>query len=270
MRKQSTVILIFLLTVGILLSAGCRGKKLELDPEIATSDEALYKMGEDNAKKDPEKARLYFRQIIETFPRSFYAQRAKLAIADSYFNKGDEGNMIIASSEYREFISLYPFSPSAPYAQYQIAMTFFKKSLKAGRDQSKTIQALQEFKAVVSKYPLSEEANQAREKIKECEERLAEHTFEIAHYYYKVKAYKAAISRLTEILTQYIEYSRMDKVYFFIGDSYFNQKKYDESVPYFTKMITDFPESKYAKKAQKRMEEIELTKQEKIAGRSVV
>ncbi len=40
-----------------------------------------------SAKKDAEKARLYFRQVIESFPKSFYAQRAKLAMADSYFAK---------------------------------------------------------------------------------------------------------------------------------------------------------------------------------------
>lgn len=257
MKKHGTIILVGLLVLLLLPSVGCKGKKLQLNPDVATSDEALFKLGEDSAKKDPEKARLYFRQIIESFPRSFYAQRAKLAIADTYFKKGDEGNMIIASSEYREFISLYPFSPSAPYAQLQIAQTFFKKSLKAGRDQTKTTQALQEFKTVVSKYPLSEEANTAREKIKECEERLAAHTLTIAHYYYKVKSYKAAISRLTEILTEYIEFSEMDKVYFYIGDAYFKQKKTEESIPYFTKLITDYPQSKLAQKAQKRMEEIE-------------
>jgi outer membrane protein assembly factor BamD len=262
MQKHGTIILVGLLSLFLLFSIGCKGKKVELDPEVATSDEALYKMGEENLKKDPERARLYFRQIIESFPRSFYAQRAKLAIADSYYNKGDEGNMIIAASEYREFISLYPFSPSAPYAQLQIAMTYFKKSLKAGRDQTKTIQALQELRAVVSKYPLSEEANEARERIKECEERLAKHSFTIAHYYYKVKAYKAAIARLAEILTEYIEFSQMDKVFFYIGDSYFKQNKTEESVPYFTKLITDYPESKLAKKAQERMEEIEKLNKE--------
>jgi outer membrane protein assembly factor BamD len=263
MKKHGMIILVGLLALLLLQSVGCKGKKLELDPSIATSDEALYKLGEESAKKDPERARLYFRQIIESFPRSFYAQRAKLAIADSYFNKGDEGNMIIAASEYREFISLYPFSPSAPYAQLQIALSFFKKALKAGRDQTKTIQALQELKIVVSKYPLTEEADTARENIRVCEERLAAHSLTIAHYYYKVKSYKAAISRMTEILTQYIEFSGMDKVYYYIGDAYFKQNKTDESIPYFTKLITDYPQSKLAEKAQKRMEEIEKIKENK-------
>lgn len=260
MKKAGILIL-----TGLLLLTGlrCRKEKVEISPEISSSDEALYKLGEEYLDKDVEKARLYLRQVIDSFPKSFYAQRAKLAIADSYFKKGDEGSMIIAASEYREFISLFPLSPSAAYAQYQIAMTFYKKVLKPGRDQTKTKQALAEFKKVISNYPLSEEAKQSQEKIRDCEERLAEHTFGIGHIYYKMGGYGATISRLKEILTEFPNYSRMDKVYFHLGDSYFRVRRFDESIPYFTKLITDFPESKYAEKARKMMEEIEKHKKEK-------
>ena len=94
---------------------------------ILTNKDEITPSLMNDVKKDPEKARLYFRQVIDSFPKSFYAQQAKLAIADSYFKKGGEGNMILAASEYREFISLFPYSPSAPRAQYQIAMTYYKK-----------------------------------------------------------------------------------------------------------------------------------------------
>jgi len=239
-----------------LLSWSCKEKPLQIAPEIAASDEALYKAGLEILKKDAEKARLYFRQVIDSFPKSFYAQRAKLAIADSYFDKGDESSMILAASEYREFIQLYPYSPSASYAQYRIAMTFFKKTLKAGRDQSKTMQALAEFKKVITNYPLSEEAKLAQAQITECEERLAAHTFIIGEHYYKVRAYKASTGRLSEILTNYPSYSRMDAVYYCLADSYYRWRKVEESIPYFTKLVTDYPKSKYAKKAQERLAEI--------------
>jgi outer membrane protein assembly factor BamD len=249
----------FGLFVMILVLAGpaCQKKSVEIDPEIASSDEALFKMGEQFIKKDPEKARLYLRQVIDSFPQSFYAQRAKLAIADSYFYQGDEGSMILAAAEYRDFISNFPISPSAPYAQLQIALTYFNKALKPGRDQTKTEQALIEFKKVINDYPLTEEANIAREKIKICEERLAEHTLSIAELYYKRKVYKASISRLKDILTNYPSYSKLDEVFFLLGDSYYKANQEEESIPYFTKLISDYPQSKYAEKAQERMEEIE-------------
>ncbi len=255
MKKQ--IFFLGLLLMVLILNPVCKKQQLEIDPEIASSDEALFKMGEQFIKKDPEKARLYLRQVIDSFPKSFYAQRAKLAIADSYFHQGDEGSMILAASEYREFISLFPLSPSAPYAQYQIAMTFFEKSLKPGRDQTKTEQALAEFRQVVNKYPLSEEATMAREKIKVCEQRLAEHSLGIAKLYYKRRAYRATIDRLKEILSKYPSFSKLDEVFFFLGDSYYRSNQTEESVPFFTKLISDYPQSDFAEKAQERMEEIE-------------
>jgi outer membrane protein assembly factor BamD len=253
--NKTFLILIAALMAGVI-GWSCKQKPVEIAPEIAASDEALYKAGQEYVKKDAEKARLYFRQVIDSFPKSFYAQRAKLAIADSYFEKGDEGSMILAAQEYREFIQLYPYSPSASYAQYQIALTFFKKALKAGRDQTKTIQALAEFKRVITAYPLSEEAKLAQKKITECEERLAAHYLAIGEYYYKTKSFRASTARLTEILTNYPSFSRMDKVYYYLADSYYQWGKTEEGAPYFTKLVSDFPESKYAKKAQDKLAEI--------------
>lgn len=166
--------------------------------------------------------------------------------------------MIIAASEYREFISLYPLSPSASYAQHQLAMTFYKKALKPGLDQTKTRHALAEFKKLVAKYPLSKESQSAIEKINDCEERLAENIFHIGKYYYKVKAYKASTRRLLEIITKYPNYSKMDKIYFYLGDSYYRWNKTGQSIPYFRKLVSDFPQSKYAKKAIAKLKKIEM------------
>lgn len=252
MKKLVTMLIVVFLA-GLVLSS-CKPKKVEIAPEIAASDEALFKAGQDAVKKDTEKARLYFRQVIESFPKSFYAQRAKLAIADTYYEKGDEGSMILAASEYREFIQLYPFSPSAPYAQYQIAMSYFKKALKPGRDQTKTTQALVECRKVLANFPTSEEAGKVQKEISECEERLATHALGIGVLYYKSYAYKASISRLTEILTNYPSFTNMDEVYFYLADSYLRARKAEEAVPFFTKLVSDYPKSKFAEKAQRRLE----------------
>jgi outer membrane protein assembly factor BamD len=258
LKKEKLVVVFSLALSLLLLLISCGKKTTEISPDIASSDEALFKLGQQYLKKDPEKARLYFRQVIDSFPKSFYAQRAKLAIADSYFAKGDEGSMILAAAEYREFISLYPYSPSASYAQFKIAMTYFLKALKPGRDQTKTWQALAEFKKVIALYPASEEAKEAQKRIQECEERLAEHNFTIAYFYYKTSAFKASTTRFQEILTTFPNYSRLDKVYFYLADSYYKWGKKEESLPFFTKVVSDYPRSPLAKKAQERLREISL------------
>lgn len=242
--------------------AGCKKKPIQISPEIASSDEALFKLGEAELSKDTDKAVLYLRQVIDSFPKSFYAQRAKLLIADSYFKKGDEANLILAAGEYREFIRSYPYSPSAAYCQYQIAMSYYKKILKPGRDQTRTTQALAEFKKVVADYPASDQAKEAQAKIKDCEEHLAEHTAGIGKQYAHMKAYRAAISRLTDVMTTYPDYSRMDEVYYYLGESHFRMNALDQAVPYFTKVVSDYPKSPYVKKATNRLKEIEARKKE--------
>jgi outer membrane protein assembly factor BamD len=136
-------------------------------------------------------------------------------------------------------------------------MTFFRKALSPGRDQTKTKLALAEFKKVVTNFPLSEQVADSREKIKECEERLAAHNLTIGIHYYKVMALKASTIRLSEILTMYPYFSQMDKVYYYLGDSYFKWNKPEEGTPFLRKLITDFPESKYTKRAIKLLDEIE-------------
>lgn len=263
MNKKFFLVLFMSMIILISGSLSCRKKPFALESlsqETLASDEALYKLGETYIKKDFEKGLLFLRQLMDSFPRSFYAQRAKLLIADTYFSKGDEANLILAAAEYREFMALYPTSPSVPYCQYQIANTFYRNILKPGRDQTKTLQALNEFKKVVANYPNSEYASQAAEKIKDCENRLAAHELHVGELYYKTKSYPAALGRLLPIITTYPEFPNMDAVYFYIADCYFKVKNYNDSLAYFTKLISDYPKSKFVKTAQKRIELIDKLK----------
>ncbi|HVP92098.1 MAG TPA: outer membrane protein assembly factor BamD [Terriglobales bacterium] len=239
---------------------GCRKAPVQIAPDVAASDEALFKLGEAAIKKDSEKGMLYLRQLIDSFPKSFYAQRAKLLIADTYFKKGDEGNMILAAAEYREFIKAYPYSPSAAYCQYQIAMSFYKKVEKTGRDQTKTTQALTEFRKVIADYPASDQAKDAQAKVKDCEERLASHAADIGVQYARMKAPRAAISRLTEVMTTYPDFSRMDLVYFYLGEAYIAARAPEKAVPYYTKLLSDYAKSPLVKKATARLKAIEEQK----------
>ncbi len=258
--KMKTLAALLPLLIMLGLAAGCHKKTAEITPDLSSSDEALYRLGEAEMKKDTEKAILYLRQIMDSFPKSFYAQRAKLLIADAYFRKGDESHLLLAAAEYREFIRTYPYSPSAAYSQYQVAMTFYKKILKPGRDQSKTTQALAEFKKVITDFPASDQAKTAQEKIKDCEERLAAHSAEIAIGYNKRRAYRASISRLSEIMTSYPDYSHLEEIYYYLGDCHFMMRLYDQAIPFFTKVITDYPSVALAKAATKRLAEIEKLK----------
>ena len=64
--KHATSLTLALAAVLALLWAGvaCSPQKLAISPEVAGSDEQLYQLGEAQVKKDPDKARIYLRQVI--------------------------------------------------------------------------------------------------------------------------------------------------------------------------------------------------------------
>ncbi|HYA48076.1 MAG TPA: tetratricopeptide repeat protein, partial [Burkholderiales bacterium] len=94
----------------------------------------------------------------------------------------------------------------------------------------------------------------------DCEERLALHAMDIGVQYARFTAFKAAISRLSEVMTTYPNFSRMDVVYFYLGESHFLTRQLDQAVPYFTKLVSDYPKSKLVKRATERLKEIEARK----------
>ncbi len=255
MKKLSLVIVL------LFLFNWCSKKTPETAPSPgSSSDEALFQLGEKWFKKDPEKARLYFRQVIDSFPQSILAQRAKLKIADSYFQQKDEGSLLIAESEYREFISMYPFSPMASYARFQIAMTFYNKMYKPGRDQTNTLRAIEEFEKLIQDYPYAKEVEEAKAKLKKCKDNYTEHIYLIGLHYYKFKAYKASINRFKEALEYNPDFSKMDRLFYYLGDALIYNGEMEEGKAYLSKIITSYPNSKYAKKAIKRLKKIEVRK----------
>ena len=58
-------------------------------------------------------------------------------------------------------------------------------------------------------------------------------------------------------------FSKMEEVYYYLADSYYLWGQAEKSVPFFTKVISDYPQSKLAKKAQERLNEINARPKEK-------
>ncbi len=258
MRKNGTGYAKFTVSIVLLtlLLVSCGGKKEEINLEGASA-KVLYEYGKKlMEKKKYEKAREIFTRIIELYPRSKYAPRAKLAIADSYFAKKDLTSTLMAINEYREFLALYPYHPKASYAQYHIALCYYRRMRKPGRDQENTLKAIEEFRKVIEKYPLAQEAKLAKEKIKECRIHYAKHIFLIANFYFKTKAYRAAFHRFAQIIKEYSEFPKMAEVYYKYAYSAAKIREYDEARAYLNKLITEYPKTKWASKARKLLKKI--------------
>ncbi len=255
MKKKFTLISFLILTLLFSLSftacggKGSKGKKPALTPQGESSDKDVYQKARKMIKRNPEKARLLFKEIMHLYPDSIYARRSKVGIADSYFRQKDASSLIMAASEYQEYVNLYPHSPDAVFAKLQIALCYYKQVKKPGRDQTNTHQAIKSLDAMVKMYPDSPEAEAAKKMLAKARLTLAKHYFDIGMSDYRLGAPKGAIVRFKQVVDEYPEFPQMDKLSFYTGKSYYYMYEFDTAISFFQKIISSYPKSKYQKKA---------------------
>jgi outer membrane protein assembly factor BamD len=253
MKKNALLIAVFLLAA----MTGCRSKKAVLiDPSEKGSDKTMYENAMKYIRRDPEKARLLFKEIGQLYPDSIYANKAKLGIGDSYFKERDAASLVMAAAEYQEYVNLYPYSPDAVYAKYQIGLCYYKQVKKPERDQTHTFTTIKAFEGVIQQYPGTPEAEQAREKIDECRQILAQHYFQIGYYNYLMKSYAGAISRFKQVMDEYPDFNANDKLLYYTGKTYAAMKDIDSALSFFQRVVGSHAKSKYAKKAQRQINKL--------------
>jgi len=254
MKKIALPIMLLLLVAA----GGCRSKKsISIDPSEMDSDKKMYENAMKYIKKDPEKARLLFKEVTQLYPDSIYANKAKLGIGDSYFRERDAASLVIAAAEYQEYVNLYPYSPDAVYAKYQIGMCYYQQIKKPERDQTNTFTAIKSLEGVIQQYPGTPEAEEAKKKIDSCRQNLARHYYLIGYYNYLMKSFDGAIARFKQVMDEYPDFAGNDKLFYFAGKTYMAMGDYDSALSFFQRLIGSQAKSKYARKSRRQIGKIE-------------
>jgi outer membrane protein assembly factor BamD len=120
--------------------------------------------------------------------------------AYSYYQTGSYDECIAAAKRY---ITLHPGSPDAAYAQYLIGASYYDQIPDITRDQDLTDKALAALDEVARKYPDSQYASAAKQKIEVARDQLAGKEMQIGRYYLEKKDFTGAINRFKVVVTKY-------------------------------------------------------------------
>ena len=160
--------------------------------------EQLYNLGSDYMdKKRYDEASAAFDEVERQHPYSTWARRAILMNAYAKYQANNYNDAIEAA---RRFIALHPGNESAPYAYYLVATCYFEQILDVGRDQKNTEAALQALNEVISRYPTSEYARDARLKADMTYDQLAGKEMEVGRFYETHDQHIAAIARFKNVI----------------------------------------------------------------------
>src|SRR5215470_113068 len=212
------------LVLVLALAVGCTNKKVNNPLANVGSkqpDKVLFDRAMDAMKHNRfDVARMTLQTLINTYPDSEYIARAKLAVADSWYAEGGTAALSQAEAEYKDFKTFFPNMPEAAEAQYKVANIHYQQMEKPDRDYTHALRAEQEYRAMIQEYPDSKLVPQAKARLREVEEVLAQREFNIGRFYYLRSAYPAAIARLRTLVDRYPLYSGADEALYLLGQSY--------------------------------------------------
>jgi outer membrane protein assembly factor BamD len=240
--------MMFLLAVSL---GACSGLNLFGNSNDQPPDEAadrLYNQGLYylNVKHEPKEAAKKFEEVDRQHPYSEWARKSLLMTSYAYYQSGAYDECVTAAQRY---ITLHPGSTDAAYAQYLIGASYFDEIPDITRDQERTEKALAALEEVIRKYPTSEYAESAKQKIRVAQDQLAGKEMEIGRYYLNHKDYTGAINRFKVVVTKYQTTRHVEEALMRLTEAYLALGIVDEAQTAAAVLGHNFPDSVWYKHA---------------------
>jgi outer membrane protein assembly factor BamD len=275
------IVLIFVLAFVIAGLAGCRSNKRVNNPLANVGskqpDKVLFDRAMEQMKRNRfDQARIILQTLINTYPDSEYIARAKLAVGDSWYAEGGSAALAQAENEYKDFETFFPNMPEAAEAQLKVANIHYRQMEKADRDYTHAKRAEEEYRQLMMQYPDSKLVAEAKQRLLEVQEVLAEREFLIGRFYFMRESYPAAQARLESLVDTYPLYSGADEALWLLGNSYERQveqiraarfdetrkgqliKQFsDKAAAAYSRILTRYPVTDRAPDAKRRLEALQ-------------
>jgi outer membrane protein assembly factor BamD len=190
-----------LLCLAASLLSGCGGSDKDKNTGPPQPVEVLYNNGLDamNARRYSA-ANDQFNTLEQNYPFSSWAVNAQIMQAYSQYLQNKYTDAI---GTLDRFIQLHPVHRDIAYIYYLRALCYYEQIADIERDQRGTEQAMSALQEVITRFPNTAFANDARLKIDLCRDHMAGKEMEIGRYYQKQHLYQAAIGRFQRVVDEY-------------------------------------------------------------------
>jgi outer membrane protein assembly factor BamD len=174
------------------------GTEEAMDEANMPSAQVLYSQGlAEMQQGNYDRAVTKFNEIDANYPYSTWSTHAELLAGYAQYKNQDYDSAIASLSRY---IALHPTDDEAAYAYYLKALCYYEQIDDVQRDQSATYESISALGDVITRYPDSAYARDARIKLRLADNRLAGHEMVIGRYYEKQHLYAAAIGRYQDVI----------------------------------------------------------------------
>ncbi|BEP35227.1 outer membrane protein assembly factor BamD [Variovorax sp. V59] len=239
------------LSAAALLAAGC--SSTSVDKTANWSPNRIYAEAKDEAGSGAyDKAVPLYEKLEGRAAGTPLAQQAQLEKAYAQYKSGEKANAIATIDR---FLKLHPASPAIDYALYLKGVINFNDDLGmfafltrqdlSERDQKAAKESFESFKELVTRFPESRYAPDARQRMNYIVNSLAQYEVHVARYYYSRGAYLAAINRAQLALSDYREVPALEEALYIIVRSYDALGMKDLRDDAQRVLTTNYPNSEY-------------------------
>lgn len=137
--------------------------------------------------------------------------------AEAFFEKEEYPEAII---EYQHFMDLHRVHVLAPYAQFKLGESHFKMIKTVDRDPDPVNKAQLAYEKLLKDYPGSKWEANALERIKSCNDYVAQARMFVGKFYYRREAYLAAAHRFESVVNQYADLAIAGDALYYLALTY--------------------------------------------------
>jgi outer membrane protein assembly factor BamD len=151
-----------------------------------------------------------YHQLQRRYPYGKYAEQSQLEVIYAYY-RNLESELAISSAD--QFIRLYPTHPRIDYAYYLKALSIFQSPTSlldrlsrvdpSKLDPGPAKESFEAFRELVTLFPQSSYAGNARQRMVEILDLVAQHEINIGRYYLQQGAHVAALNRAKYVIEHY-------------------------------------------------------------------
>lgn len=211
----------------------------------------LYNTGlaymNDGKMKDAIKS---FNEVDRQHPYSEWARKALIMSAYANYKAGNYDDTIQTANRY---LTLYPGTEDAAYAKYLMAQSDYRQIRDVTREQTSTEKALEGMQEIVERYPDSEYADDARQKVIQTRDQLAGKEMQVGRYYLERREYIAAINRFKVVVTKYQDTRHVEEALYRLVEADLAMGLVPEAQTAGAVLGHNYPNSEWYDRAYKRL-----------------
>lgn len=245
-----------LVVAAPLTLSGCLNSEKDIDlSTYVVEDEpadVLYNQGLANLEAGRLKeASRKFEAVDRQHPYSEFARKSLVMGAFANYRQSNYDEAIMSAKRY---LTLYPTTQEAAYAQYIIGLCYYRQIRDVTTDQREAKLTIATMEELVQRWPDSEYVEDARTKIRFGRDQLAGKEMQIGRYYLEQREYGASIKRFRNVVENYSNTRQVEEALARLTEAYYAMGLAGEAQTAAAVLGRNFPDSDWYKSSYKLLQ----------------